>query len=107
MSERQSQLQHAQNEVLTELAQSLAADQAILCEFLASGGRGDKQRGAGALPHSHIPKMREADNAEAFLKTFSGFAEVSRWPRQEWAHQLLQLLTGETQLAAHSLPAGA
>ncbi|CAL8389000.1 unnamed protein product [Boreogadus saida] len=65
-----SQLQLSQNEVLTELAQSLAADRAILREFLASGGCGDEQRGAGAVPHSYIPKMREADDAEAFLETF-------------------------------------
>ena len=57
MSERQSQLQHTQNKVLTKLAQSLAADRAILREFLASGGRGDEPRGAGAVPHIHILKM--------------------------------------------------
>ena len=34
-------------------------------------------------------------------------AEVSEWPPQEWAHRLLPLLTGEAQLAAHSLPAAA
>ena len=32
-------------------------------------------------------------------------AKVSRWPRQERAHHPLPLLTGEAQLAAHSLPA--
>ena len=47
------------------------------------------------------------DDAEAFLETFQGVAEISRWPCQEWAYRLLPLLTEEAQLAAHSLPAGA
>jgi hypothetical protein len=55
----------------------------------------------------HVPKMGEADDAEAFLENFQAVAEVSGWPRQEWAHRLLPLLTGEAQLANHSLPAGA
>ena len=59
------------------------------------------------MAHIHVPKLGEADDAEAFLETFQGAAEVSSWPRQEWAHRLLPLLTGEAKLAAHSLPAGA
>ena len=59
------------------------------------------------MPRIHIPKMGEADDSEAFLETFQGVAEVSRWPSQEWAHHLLPLQTGEAQLTAHSLPAGA
>ena len=96
MAERQGQLQQARSEVLTELAQ-----------LLASGGRGEGPRGAGPVVNIHVPKMGEADDAEAFLETFQGVAEVSGCPRQEWAHRLLPLLTGVAQLAAHSLPAGA
>ena len=59
------------------------------------------------MANIHVPKMGEADDAEAFLETFQGVAQVSGWPRQEWAHRLLPLLTGEAQLAAHCLPAGA
>ena len=40
MSERQTQLQQAQNEVLLELAQSLTADRAVLRELLVSGDHG-------------------------------------------------------------------
>ena len=87
------------------MAQSLAADRAMLRELLTSSGRGEGPR--GATPNIHIPKMGETDDAEAFLGTFQGVAEVSGWPRQEWAHRLLPLLTGEAQLAAHSLPVGA
>ncbi|KAK0142845.1 SCAN domain-containing protein 3 [Merluccius polli] len=105
MSERQAQVQQAQNEVLLELGQALTADRAVLQELLVSGDRGPRAAGAGGL--IHVPKMGEADDAEAFLETFRGVAEVSGWPRQEWAHRLLPLLTGEAQLAAHSLPAGA
>ena len=100
MAERQGQLHQAQNEALTDLAQSLAADRAMLRELLASGGRGEGPRGAGPATHIHVPKMGEADDAEAFIKTFQGVAEVSGWPRPEWAHRLLPLLTGEAQLAA-------
>ncbi|XP_030196184.1 uncharacterized protein LOC115531196 isoform X2 [Gadus morhua] len=112
MAERQGQLQQTQSEVLTELAQSLAAqslaaDRAVLRELLASGGRGEGPRGAGPVANIHVPKMGEADDAEAFLENFQAVAEVSGWPRQEWAHRLLPLLTGEAQLANHSLPAGA
>ncbi|KAK0145667.1 SCAN domain-containing protein 3 [Merluccius polli] len=107
MSERQAQVQQAQNEVLLELGQALTADRAVLQELLVSGDRGRGPRAAGAVGPIHVPKMGEADDAEAFLETFRGVAEVSGWPRQEWAHRLLPLLTGEAQLAAHSLLAGA
>uniref|UniRef100_A0A8C5B7G4 SCAN box domain-containing protein n=1 Tax=Gadus morhua TaxID=8049 RepID=A0A8C5B7G4_GADMO len=70
-------------------------------------GRGEGPRGAGPVANIHVPKMGEADDAEAFQETFQGVAEVSGWPRQDWAHRLLPLLTGEAQLAAHCLPAGA
>ncbi|CAL8340151.1 unnamed protein product [Boreogadus saida] len=70
MAERQSQLHHSQNEVLTELAQSLAADRAMLRELLTSSGRGEGPR--GATPNIHIPKMGETDDAEAFLGAFQG-----------------------------------
>ncbi|CAL8371991.1 unnamed protein product [Arctogadus glacialis] len=63
-AERQGPLHQAQNEVLSDLAQSLAADRAMRRELLASGG-----------PATHIPKMGEADDAEAFIKTFQGVAE--------------------------------
>jgi hypothetical protein len=70
--------------VLTELAQSLAADRAVLRELLASGGRGEGPRGAGSVAIIPVPKFGEADDAEAFLETFQGVAKVSGWPRQEW-----------------------
>ncbi|KAK0141106.1 hypothetical protein N1851_021908 [Merluccius polli] len=105
MSERQSQLHLAQNEVLSELAQSLAEDRTMLRELIKPGGGGEGPRPAN--PQIHIPKMGEADDAEAFLETFQRVAEVSGWPHQEWAHRLLPLLTGEAQRAAHSLPGGA
>ena len=34
---------------------------------LASGGRGEGPRGAGPVANIHVPKMGEADDAEAFL----------------------------------------
>ena len=86
MAERQGQLHQAQNEALTDLAQSLAADRAMLRELLASGGRGEGPRGAGPATHIHVPKMGDADDPEAFIETFQGVAEVSGWPRPEWAH---------------------
>ena len=68
MAERQGQLQQTQSEVLTELAQSLGqSDRAVLRELLASGGRGEGPRGAGPVANIHVPKMGEADDAEAFL----------------------------------------
>ena len=72
MAERQGQLQQTQSEVLTELAQSLAADRAVLRELLASGGRGEGPRGEGPVANIHVPKMGEADDAGAFLETFQG-----------------------------------
>ena len=103
-AERQTQLQQAQNEVLVELARSLATDREAMRELLGSGERGGETR---LRQHIYVPKMGEADDPEAFLETFRGVAEVSEWPPQEWAHRLLPLLTGEAQLAAHSLPAAA
>ena len=76
MAERQGQLHQAQNEALTDLAQSLAADRAMLRELLASGGRGEGPRGAGPATHIHVPKMGDADDPEAFIETFQGVAEV-------------------------------
>ena len=98
-AERQTQLQQAQTEVLVELARSLATDREAMRELLGSGERGGETR---LRQHIYVPKMGEADDPEAFLETFRGVAEVS-----EWAHRLLPLLTGEAQLAAHSLPAAA
>ena len=95
----QTQLQQVQNEVLVELARSLATDREAMRELLGSGERGGETR---PRRHIYVPKMGEADDPEAFLETFRGVAEVS-----EWAHRLLPLLTGEAQLAAHSLPAAA
>ena len=103
-AERQTQLQQAQNGVLVELARSLATDREAMRELLGSGERGGETR---PWQHIYVPKMGEADDPEAFLETFRGVAEVSEWPPQEWAHRLLPLLTGEAQLAAHSLPAAA
>ena len=103
-AELQTQLQQAQNEVLVELARSLAADREAMQELLGSGKRGGVTRPGQQI---FMPKMGEADDPEAFLETFRGVAEVSEWPPQEWAHRLLPLLTGEAQLAAHSLPAAA
>ena len=103
-AERQTQLQQAQNEVLVELARSLATDREAMRELLGSGERGGETR---PWRHIYVPKMGEADDPEAFLETFRGVAEVSEWPPQEWAHRLLPLLTGEAQLAAHSLPVAA
>ena len=37
------------------------------------------------MANIHVPKMGEADDGEAFQETFQGVAEVSGWPRQDWA----------------------
>ncbi|CAL8358712.1 unnamed protein product [Merluccius merluccius] len=76
MAERQSQLHLAQNEVLSELAQSLAEDRTMLRELIKPGGGGEGPRPAN--PQIHIPKMGEADDAEAFLETFQRVAEGTR-----------------------------
>ncbi|KAK0138987.1 hypothetical protein N1851_024461 [Merluccius polli] len=84
MSERQAQVQQAQNEVLLELGQALTADRAVLQELLISGDRGP--RAAGAVGPIHVPKMGEADDAEAFLETRTrdtGSAERSRQQKAE------------------------
>ena len=66
MAERQGQLHQVQNEVRSDLAQTVAADRAMLREPLASGGRDEGPRGAGPASHIHVPKMGEADDV-AFI----------------------------------------
>ncbi|CAL8350137.1 unnamed protein product [Boreogadus saida] len=72
-AERQTQLQQAQNEVLVELAGSLATDREAMRELLGSGERGGETR---PWRHIYVPKMGEADDPEAFLETFRGVAEA-------------------------------
>ncbi|KAK0150821.1 hypothetical protein N1851_008055 [Merluccius polli] len=66
MSERQAQVQQAQNEVLLELGQALTADRAVLQELLVSGDRGrgtqsgrsacGPRRGGGWGPERNTPE---------------------------------------------------
>ena len=54
MSDRQTQLQQTQNEVLLELGQSLTADRAVLQELLVSSNREREPRAAGGGgTHTH------------------------------------------------------
>ncbi|CAL8394943.1 unnamed protein product [Boreogadus saida] len=71
-AERQTQLQQAQNEVLVELARSLATDREAMRELLGSGEHGGETRPWRKI---YVPKMGEADDPEAFLDTFRGVAE--------------------------------
>ena len=75
----------------------------VLRGLVAAGVGGRAEAG----PRIQLQQMGEQGDAEAFLATFRSVAEVSQWPRQEWAHHLLPLLTREAQHAAHSLPAAA
>ncbi|CAL8254303.1 unnamed protein product [Boreogadus saida] len=61
-AELQTQLQQAQNEVLVELARSLAADREAMRELLGSGERSGVARPGRQI---YIPKMGEADDPEA------------------------------------------
>ena len=76
MSEQQGQLQQVQNEVLTEIAQSVAEDRSILQELVTSSGGEDGHRAAGAVPQIQIlQKMGEWDDGEA------GRRPSRAWPR--------------------------
>ncbi|KAF7235100.1 Zinc finger and SCAN domain-containing protein 31 [Varanus komodoensis] len=44
------------------------------------------------------------DDAKAFLASFEQVAEACRWPREEWAAQLLPALSGEAEQAFRRLP---
>ena len=103
-AERQTQLQQAQNEVLVELARSLATDREAMRSYSAP------ENAAGKPDCGNIytsPRWGRPTTQRPSWRPSGGVAEVSEWPPQEWAHRLLPLLTGEAQLAAHSLPAAA
>ncbi|CAL8337680.1 unnamed protein product [Boreogadus saida] len=106
MAERQGQLHQTQNEALMDLAQSLAADRAMIRELLAAGGRGEGPRGAGPATSIHVPKMGEADDAEAFIETFQGVAEqlmdqARRWlvPGRNTAEEVVEQVAMESEPA--------
>ena len=73
-AELQTQLQQVQNEVLVELARSLAADREAMRELLGSGKGGGVTRPGQQI---FIPKMGKADDPEAFLGPSEG------WPRSQ------------------------
>ena len=69
-------------------------------------------QGAAAALRNHqrllqdsLHKMTVEDDAEAFLEVFDSVAAECGWTEDLKAWRLLPLLTGEAQLAAHSLPA--
>ncbi|XP_032998174.1 zinc finger and SCAN domain-containing protein 21-like [Lacerta agilis] len=46
------------------------------------------------------------DDTKSFLASFEKVAEACRWPKEEWAAQLLPALSGEAEQAFSSLKAG-
>ncbi len=67
-------------------------------------------RAGGIVPapalstHMPLQKMGPQDNPEAFLDLFEKTAEACGWPQVNWPVRLIQLLSGEAQLAAQQLP---
>ena len=73
-AELQTQLQQAQNEVLVELARSLAADREAMRELLGSGKRGGVTRPGQQI---FIPKMGRLTTQRPFWRPSEG------WPRSQ------------------------
>ncbi|XP_062979081.1 zinc finger protein ZFP2-like [Elgaria multicarinata webbii] len=71
-------------------------------EFLKSVESPHLGWGAPQLPEEPTPW----DDTKAFLASFEQVAEACRWPKEEWAAQLLPALSGEAEQAFHRLEAG-
>lgn len=51
-----------------------------------------------------LHRMREGEDLLVFTEAFEATALACRWPEEEWATQLLPLLSGKAQTAVLSLP---
>ncbi|MGL5566411.1 MAG: hypothetical protein ACRDC4_11860, partial [Plesiomonas sp.] len=58
-----------------------------------------------ATPALTLSKMGQLDDPEAFIDVFERTAELKGWSKEDWSMRLLPLLSGESQVAAHQLPA--
>ncbi|XP_059195913.1 neurotrophin receptor-interacting factor homolog [Centropristis striata] len=59
---------------------------------------------APSLAGITLHKMAAHDDPQTFLEMFEATATVCNWPEEEWAVQLLPLLSGDAQTAALGLP---
>uniref|UniRef100_A0A3Q3GKU4 CCHC-type domain-containing protein n=1 Tax=Labrus bergylta TaxID=56723 RepID=A0A3Q3GKU4_9LABR len=55
--------------------------------------------GPATWSRATIPKLEEGDDIEPYLTTFERLATAYRWPRAEWAVQLVPHLTGKARSA--------
>ncbi len=67
-------------------------------------GREDNPVAAPPIAHVPLMKMGPHDDPEAFVDLFEKTAEAYGWARVHWPVRLIQLLTGEAQVAAQKLP---
>ena len=55
--------------------------------------------GPATWSRATIPKLEDGDDIEQYLTTFERLATAYRWPRAEWAVQLVPYLTGKARSA--------
>ncbi|XP_060126790.1 uncharacterized protein LOC132591119 [Zootoca vivipara] len=70
-------------------------------DFLKMVESQQSQQGTAPLPEEPSPW----DDTKSFLASFEKVAEACRWPKEEWAAQLLPALSGEAEWAFSSLSA--
>ena len=106
MHQEQAALNRQQLEVLCAQAQTQTQIW-LLQSLLTQVGAGAPSPPLSTLSGVRLQKLTVEDNPQSFLNMFESTAEACGWPAAEWNVQLLPLLLGEAQTAAHGLPATA
>ena len=94
----QQQAYHQGQALLTAIQQQ-SQDRGLAGPQAAAGS------GVRRVPHRvELPRMVEADDAEAYLAKFEGTMRAARIPEEEWAQRLLPLLTGRASWPLMACP---
>uniref|UniRef100_A0AAQ4RCG2 CCHC-type domain-containing protein n=1 Tax=Gasterosteus aculeatus aculeatus TaxID=481459 RepID=A0AAQ4RCG2_GASAC len=86
--------------ILEAVLTSQANLQAAVVELCRATGR-QKER----MPKEVLTKLTADDDVETYIALFERAATREKWPRTEWANNLMPFLTGEAQKACRDLSA--
>ena len=87
-------------EILRAILTSQANLQTAVVELCRATGRSAEQK-----PRDVLTKLTPDDDVETYITLFERAATREKWPKTEWANNLMPFLTGEAQKACRDLSA--